>query len=387
MKQVNIDLLYLCGCVLNYSQPDWNRVSRMDIPSLFIESQRQSLSPMTYSLMRQWPGFTDLPQELQQAWKAAWTNSIYKSMLMQAEREEICNWFEKNGIWYMPLKGSVLQEYYPELGMRKMSDNDILIDPTARKKIHDYMVNERKYEVYEYSPIESYDDVYRKQPVYIFEMHKRLFEEDTPIHESYYADVAKKLLPVEGKRYERQFSSEDFYLYILAHAHRHFEASGMGFRLLVDCYVWNHAKQMDRSYLDSELEKLDIVRFERTCHSLSEKLLGGETFTLDEEEQQMLTYMEQCGTFGNEKIGAENRVLKQMRKANVDAKTAKRQILWRRLFPDMHYYELRAPFVFRHRVLIPFYWLWRLIRRLVQGGTVKELQTLNRVKLNEEERP
>lgn len=264
-----------------------------------------------------------------------------------------------------------------------MSDNDILIDLAYRQEIHDYMVDQRGYEVYEYSPIESYDDVYKKQPVYIFEMHKRLFEEDTPIHEAYYANVSEKLIPVEGKQYERQFSDEDFYLYILAHAHRHFEASGTGLRLLVDCYVWNHTKQMDRAYLDAELEKLNMVDFERICRTLSEKMLGGESFSLTAEEEQMLTYMEQCGTFGNEEISAENRVLKQMKKANVDERTAKRQLFIQRLFPDMHYYEIRAPFVYRHKILIPFYWIWRLIRRLIRGGTLKEVKSLSNAKVTE----
>lgn len=383
MHQVNTDMMYLCSCAIRHERLDLERVSQMNLPAVFAESQRQSLSSLTYFALGQSNVTELLPENLNSTWKISMMDSMKRAMLMNLERAQICDWFEENCIWYMPLKGSVLQAYYPDIGLREMSDNDILVDPSARQKIHDYMVDERGYEVYEYSPIESYDDVYKKQSVYIFEMHKRLFEEDTPIHEAYYANVSEKLIPVEGKQYERQFSDEDFYLYVLAHAHRHFEASGTGLRLLVDCYVWNHAKEMNRSYLDEELKKLDMVDFERICRTLSEKMLGGESFFLTAEEDQMLTYMEQCGTFGNEEIGAENRVLKQMKKANVDERTAKRQLFIQRLFPDMHYYEIRAPFVYRHKILIPFYWIWRLIRRLIRGGTLKEVKSLSNTKVGE----
>lgn len=386
MEQTILDMLYLCGCVLNHTQPDWDRVSKMNIPKLFVECRNQSLGAMVYGLLRQWPGFANLTEEQRLAWKKVWMQSLQKSILLKAERGEICDWLEENGIWYMPLKGSVLQDFYPELGMREMSDNDILIDPTARQEIHDYMVNTRGYTVYEYSPIESYDDVYQKQPVYIFEMHKRLFEEDTPVHEAYYADVASRLLPVPGKTYARRFSDEDFYLYLLAHAHRHFEASGTGLRLLVDCYVWAHAKALDWTYLEEELKKLELYDFGRTCHSLAEKLLGGQKVPLNQEEKKMLDYMVQCGTFGTEEIRAENRVRRQMERMHVDAGTAKRQLILRRLFPDLHYYELRAPIVYRYRILIPFYWLWRLLRGILQGGFVQELRQLHGAARDEEKR-
>ena len=38
---------------------------------------------------------------------------IYKSVLMDVEREAIQEFFEKNNIWYMLLKGMVIRKYYP----------------------------------------------------------------------------------------------------------------------------------------------------------------------------------------------------------------------------------------------------------------------------------
>ena len=44
------------------------------------------------------------------------------------EKAALFNRLEQEGIWYMPIKGAVLKDYYPEFGMREMSDYDILYD-------------------------------------------------------------------------------------------------------------------------------------------------------------------------------------------------------------------------------------------------------------------
>mgnify|MGYP002969688486 CR=1 FL=1 len=40
---------------------------------------------------------------------------------------------------YLPLKGIIMKDYYPSVGMRQMSDNDILFDKAYAKQIRDYM--------------------------------------------------------------------------------------------------------------------------------------------------------------------------------------------------------------------------------------------------------
>ena len=56
-----------------------------------------------------------------------------KALLFDAERKGILDFMEQRGIWYLPLKGVVLKDYYPAVGMRQMSDNDILYDEFGSK--------------------------------------------------------------------------------------------------------------------------------------------------------------------------------------------------------------------------------------------------------------
>ena len=72
-------------------------------------------------------------------------------------------------IWYLPLKGIILKDYYPSVGMRQMSDNDILFDADAWERVEKHMLSEG----YETESVgKGNHDVYQKAPVYNFEMHR-----------------------------------------------------------------------------------------------------------------------------------------------------------------------------------------------------------------------
>ena len=62
-------------------------------------------------------------------------------MLFDAERELIADFMNKNGIKYMFLKGTILENYYPKIGMREMSDNDIYYDMAFREKLEGFMLS------------------------------------------------------------------------------------------------------------------------------------------------------------------------------------------------------------------------------------------------------
>lgn len=65
---------------------------------------------------------------------------------MDAERVEIIKFLEEKHIWYMPLKGVILKEFYPEYGLRQMCDNDILFDNDYTDEVRKWFFN-RGYEL------------------------------------------------------------------------------------------------------------------------------------------------------------------------------------------------------------------------------------------------
>ena len=88
---------------------------------------------------------------------------------LEYERKAIFEEFGKNGIWYMPLKGAVLKDYYPLPVMRQMSDNDILFDASRADDVKMIMESLGFTSVYFDT---GHQDDYQKAPVSHFEMHR-----------------------------------------------------------------------------------------------------------------------------------------------------------------------------------------------------------------------
>ena len=90
----------------------------------------------------------------------------------------------------MPLKGSILKEWYPKFGMREMADNDILFDATRRQQVRNIFAN-RGYSIESYN--KGNHDAYEKPPIYNFEMHVALFHEDCSTLQKKYENVVDRL--------------------------------------------------------------------------------------------------------------------------------------------------------------------------------------------------
>ena len=46
--------------------------------------------------------------------------SLKKVFALESERAALTKFFEENNIWYLTLKGVLLQNLYPKMGMRQM---------------------------------------------------------------------------------------------------------------------------------------------------------------------------------------------------------------------------------------------------------------------------
>ena len=199
---------------------------------------------------------------------------IYKSVLMDVEREAIQDFFEENNIWYMLLKGMVIRKYYPAPELREMADNDILFDNKYSKEVYDFMTA-RGYKSDDYN--KGYHDEYLKPPAYNFEMHRQLVSsKERPKWYEYYKDVKSILINDANGKNQFYFSDNDFYVYFIVHTYKHFLNSGMGLRTVLDVYLYlnNLQDKLDFDYIEEQLKKLDAYDFEQTFRSLAFKMFG-----------------------------------------------------------------------------------------------------------------
>lgn len=383
MEKTSEFLIYLMACSLHGTKPEEALLANIDMEALLWLAKAHSVSAMVCMALEQTDAFQHAAETTRLKWLDAKNKAVRKNMLLDAERHQLEKEFAEHGIWYMPLKGSILKDWYPKFGMREMADNDILFDPAGRKQVREIFQN-RSYKTVSFR--KGNHDVYEKAPIYNFEMHVSLFNGTYKELTEQYENVKERLLPVDGTAYQFAFTPEDFYVFVLAHAHKHYSHSGTGIRTLADIYIVNQklGGTMNWEYVDSELRGLGIFSYERESRELAQKLFGiAELPTkanLSEAEQQMLAYYLGASTYGT----IENRTLNQMQKLQPDggAITAhtKRKYLLSRIFPGREWCKACAPTVYKYPVLLPFFWVWRLAVKGVKRRDIakQELEAIKR---------
>ena len=386
---VGIDMIYLAACSLHGRLPEKARLEKIDLDEVYKMAKRHSMQSIIYIIVAKCVkeyGEDIIHTQLLLRWKQDHHATLARLVSFDIEREQLLDFLDKNRIWYLCLKGIVLQRYYPTLGMRQMTDNDILVDRAGCKRIREYMT-ERGFETYSYGT--HCHDTYIKGGV-TFEIHRTLAEDGGKTKDafSYYKNVKDKLLP--GKRAaELQFCDEDFYIYYIFHAYKHYSIAGCGVRTLMDIYAFLSKKDdgLDREYLNAELAALGLTEYERRSRELAFALFSADAteqsadiLALDNELTQMLNYYLHSGTFGTKKQQIENSVSEISRGGDVTAFT-KLLYLIRRVFPGMDYYRNSLPRASKFLVTIPFLWFIRIFRGIGKGKSVaKEVKELKNIK-------
>lgn len=378
------DLLYLCICALHEAEPEEEIVKEMDLPVLRGVAELHKLGALAGMGLRKLspdPGAVFGEKEWS-AWKELIDKSIRRTMLFDTERAEICTWFEDQKIWYLPLKGILIKDMYPEYGMREFADNDILVDAKRMLDVKKFMTG-RGYK-YEHSKNSAHDS-YLKEPFYNFEIHHCLFTESImqSISGKYYENVYERLHLQNGS-YEMSFSDDDCYVYILCHDYKHYQISGTGLRTVVDAYILDQFyKNRDQEYCAAELKKNEADHFEKELIKLASDLFETVHYPdiqkLSEDQRTMLLYMANSGAYGT----IAQRIQNQMQKMTGDDKgnKAKLKYLWKRIFPDFEFMAGIYKSLRRHPWMLPFFYIIRLADRTLTAPKkwIRELKTLKKL--------
>lgn len=369
LKNAVNQIIYLAGCVINDTVPDKDKIENINSELLYEVSRKHSMDAIVgYAL--------EMADIYDDNFIQAKAKSIRKVTVMEIDKEILLNEMEKEKIWYMPLKGIVIKELYPSIGLRQMSDFDILFDKNYAENVRDILTG------LGFTCGESFGkynhDVYFKKPVSNFEMHYNLFEEHKiDVFYEYYKDIRSRLLKDEGNEYGFHFSDEDFYIYQIAHEYKHYVTFGTGIRSLMDIYVYwkKHGSHLDMDYIQSETEKLGIKDFEQKNRSLALHLFENEEIT--DEEKKMLEYIILCGTYGT-----VHNQMKHYVDEHGGGKKGKRAYVLEKIFLPMYRVRDFHPFYYKHKILLPVLPFYRIGRALTvnRKSTKKILKILKDIK-------
>ncbi len=363
------DLIYLVSCAVNETIPDAERVRDMDLAALFAAASGHMLAAAAAAALAS-AGVHDARFE-----RAA-TSSLLRNAQMDTEMDTLFLRLEEAGIWYMPLKGVILQDLYPSYGMREMADRDILFDADRAEDVRAVM-EDLGFRTESFG--ETHHDCYIKEPVCNFELHRVLFNPAADKGISAYFDAAAERLLTDGCK--KRFTPEDHYLFLIAHEYKHFARAGTGLRSILDTYVYLKNTALDMAYVSAELEKLGIADFEAANRSLALHLFGDGELT--EADRDMLDYILSSGVYGTEQHRYENRFKNRFKNSG----RSRLGYMLRRFFvpiskkkPDYEAFAEQYPVFYRYRILLPLLPFYRLCRSLAEGRFAVEAKAIGSAK-------
>ena len=372
-------LLYLMRCALQNKIPE--PIPKLDYDALYRLSKFHSVVAMVAMALESGDLLSEAYTSVEciKQWKEAKGKAVRKNILLDAEREEIFQFFDKEGIWHLPLKGVILKDMYPKMGMRQMADNDILFDCAYQSQVKKFMES-RGYEVISFGL--GNHDVYEKPLVYNFELHTSLFDEKSHVKKwaEYYQNIKQRLVRDTEDSWCYHFTDEDFYIYFLLHGYKHYSGAGTGIRFLSDIFVFLSKKNetLNWSYVEKELKFLGIYDFEIKVKKLTFKLFGDKAYSLMGEEQELLDYLIGAGTYGT----INNYVEKSLKKLQgtegpITVWTKVRYTL-NRLFPNVAHMKQYCAFCRKHPWSIPFFWVYRLYKAVMvrKKDIIQEIKAL-----------
>lgn len=274
---------------------------------------------------------------------------------------------------FIPLKGSVIRQYYPKPWMRTSCDIDVLVHESDLERAVSALTSAAGYKA---DSKGSHDvGMFSDSGVHL-ELHYSLIE-DKIVGSA--ADILRSAWenasPVSDTS-EYVFGDDLFFFYHTAHMAKHFVNGGCGIRPFIDIWVLNHCVSFDREERDALLAKGGLLAFAEQAEALSEAWFGNGEHT--DITRRMQDYLLKGGVYGT----TANRVsVQQIRKGG------KIRYAFSRIWLPYDVLKFHYPSLERKRWLLPVFEVRRWFKLLFGGGvkrSVNELR-LNSSATNEEQ--
>ncbi len=337
----------LCG---NATVSDENA----DFEKLFEFAKYHSIESMIYVGLRD--SGTIVPNSIMTKFKEIYNGAIVFDTMQDMALREISNEFENAGIDYIPLKGSLLKNYYPMPDYRKSGDIDILIKPEDEPEVMRIM------EKLGYCSMEEFEahDIhltYQKEPYLTIEIHRQLVRNNNrayPLCSKVWDNVSL----AENAKHRYNMNAEFLYVYLIAHLAKHIYSGGAGIRLITDIWVMREKFVFDDEKLDRYLQQADLVEINKMIIKLTDRMFKADINTEEDENISLLeSIVIEGGSFGSD----ETRLIIDSNKAY---KSRAMRII-SMIFPPAKALLTKYPVLKKHAFLLPVIWVYRAFRLLI----------------------
>ncbi len=270
--------------------------------------------------------------------------------------------FEEAGIDFIPLKGSVIRDLYPQAYFRTSCDIDILIHEEELDRAISLLTAKN----YTVRGEKSFHDIslFSEGGIHL-ELHFNILENEEKL-DRMLSRVWEFATPVCQGLHEYRMTNEYLMFHLVAHAAYHFITGGCGVKPVADIWILGKKLEFDRELLSKYCRECEIESFRLQLIRLAD--IWFEDSDYDELTSHMAEYILEAGVYG----ATENKVAIKQKKQG-----SKLGYLWRRIFipyDDLKYYY---PKLQDKKWLLPYYEVKRWCR-LVFGGELKK--SVNEIK-------
>jgi len=266
--------------------------------------------------------------------------AVYRYEKFHRESVQLFLALEDAEIPFLPLKGSVLRQYYPEAWLRTSCDIDILVHRENLEKAISYLKENLEY----VEKKRAMHDVSLFSPSGVpVELHFDLVEEGRANRApDVLKDVWQNVFLHKKSRYQYEMSDPFFYFYHIAHMAKHFENGGCGIRPFIDLYILDHLENGNLDERNKVLSAGGLLSFANASRQLAKVWFGGEA--ADALSLQMQDFILHGGVYGSH----DNRVALQQKK-----KGGRIGYLLSRVFVPYAKLKRHYPILEKHRYLTP----------------------------------
>lgn len=341
--------LHLLKCGLKSEKPEEPPVG-IDFEAIFELAKKQDVENIVFLSIDQLENNID--SNLYSIWQEAYYKRMKYSAFQDMALEELIEVFTKAGIDCMPLKGSVIKNYYPNPDLRTMGDIDFLVREQNRQVVRDIMHSLG----YEDDVLDDGQvDGFKRGKIDYIEIHYDFSAENHIMHDVF-TIYWNKLLPTDIEHlYEMTF--EDLYFFNIGHYVKNMHNKGMGLRGVVDTFVlWNRLTDNQKQVLNERFAEVNIDEFNSKLVKIAD--IWFNEVKDDGSLDALQKYLLNKKTYGDYKTETIlNAVYSEQTSSNA-------KYLKDKIFPSAD--DLYERFDIKRKcfLILPFLWIWRILLQL-----------------------
>ena len=206
-----------------------------------------------------------VPEALKQTFFQVEMKAVWRYERLIREQEAICRTLEAAGIPFLPLKGAVIRELYPEPWMRTSCDIDVLVHREDLERAVAALETELQYR----SEGQVYHDVSMMAPSGVHvEVHFKLNVHLDMVDQALYA-VWDHCTTKPGWQQYRELEPEFFVFYFVAHMAGHLLRGGCGIRPVLDLWLMEQSWTLNQEKLTGYFADSGLLAFYEAVRKLA----------------------------------------------------------------------------------------------------------------------